>query len=154
MMVYILKSLLKISLAWIVFLNISYADIIVQEQKFDSIKIKYFLDYELDNDLKKIIEKGISIQILETITVKRKNKYLFDNVIFNITKNMKIEYHPLIKKFYFFEENENVVMKFLSKNKDAASQDLKIPNGFKYQYTQLIPNQFHDGLYFKVFTKN
>ena len=106
MMVYILKSLLKISLAWIVFLNISYADIIVQEQKFDSIKIKYFLDYELDNDLKKIIEKGISIQILETITVKRKNKYLFDNVIFNITKNMKIEYHPLIKKFYFFEENE------------------------------------------------
>ena len=54
----------------------------------------------------------------------------------------------------FKHENENVVMKFLSKNKDAASQDLKIPNGFKYQYTQLIPNQFHDGLYFKVFTKN
>ena len=54
----------------------------------------------------------------------------------------------------FKHENENVVMKFLSKNKDAASQDLKIPNGFKYQNTQLIPNQFHDGLYFKVFSKN
>ena len=54
----------------------------------------------------------------------------------------------------FKHENENVVMKFLSKNKDAGTQDLKIPNGFKYQYTQLIPNQFHDGLYFKVFTKN
>lgn len=54
----------------------------------------------------------------------------------------------------FKHENENVVMRFLSKNKDAASQDLKIPNGFKYQNTQLIPNQFHDGLYFKVFSKN
>ena len=54
----------------------------------------------------------------------------------------------------FKHENENVVMKFLSKNKDAASQDLKIPIGFKYQNTQLIPNQFHDGLYFKVFSKN
>lgn len=53
----------------------------------------------------------------------------------------------------FKHENENVVMKFLSKNKDAASQDLKIPNGFKYQNTQLIPNQFHDGLYFKIFSK-
>ena len=54
----------------------------------------------------------------------------------------------------FKHENENVAMKFLSKNKDAASQDLKIPNGFKYQNTQLIPNQFHDGLYFKIFSKN
>jgi len=54
----------------------------------------------------------------------------------------------------FKHENENVVMKFLSKNKDAASQDLKIPNNFKYQNTQLIPNQFHDGLYFKIFSKN
>ena len=53
MMVYILKSLVKISLAWIFFSNISYADIIVDEQNLDSTKIKYFLDYELDNDLKK-----------------------------------------------------------------------------------------------------
>ena len=71
MMVYILKSLVTISLAWLVFSNISYADIIVDEQNIDSTKIKYFLDYELDNDLKKIIDKGISIQILETIIVKR-----------------------------------------------------------------------------------
>tara|TARA_B100000035_G_scaffold314663_1_gene331698 strand:+ start:28829 stop:29350 length:522 start_codon:yes stop_codon:yes gene_type:complete len=106
MMVYILKSLVKISFAWIVFSNISYADIIVDEKNLDSIKIKYFLDYELDNDLKKIIDKGITIQILETIIVKRKNKYFFDNVVFKKTKNIKIEYHPLIKKFYFFEENE------------------------------------------------
>jgi 16S rRNA (cytosine967-C5)-methyltransferase len=54
----------------------------------------------------------------------------------------------------FKHENENVAMKFLLKNKDAASQDLKIPNTFKYQNTQLIPNQFHDGLYFKIFSKN
>ena len=54
----------------------------------------------------------------------------------------------------FKYENENVVMKFLSKNKDAVSQDLKIPSGFKYRNTQLIPNQFHDGLYFKIFSKN
>jgi 16S rRNA (cytosine967-C5)-methyltransferase len=54
----------------------------------------------------------------------------------------------------FIQENENVVMKFLSKNKDATSQDLKIPDGFKYQNTQLIPNKFHDGLYYKVFIKN
>jgi len=54
----------------------------------------------------------------------------------------------------FKHENENVVMKFLSKNKDAASQDLKIPNGFKYQNTQLINNKIHDGLYFKIFNKN
>jgi 16S rRNA (cytosine967-C5)-methyltransferase len=54
----------------------------------------------------------------------------------------------------FKNENENIVMKFLSKNKDAASQDLKIPNGFKHKNSQLIPNQFHDGLYFKIFSKN
>lgn len=108
MMVYILKSLVKISLAWIVFSNISYADIIVDEQNLDSTKIKYSLDYELDNHLKKIIDKGISIQILETIIVKRENKFLFDNVAFKRIKNFKIEYHPLIKKFYFFEENEKI----------------------------------------------
>ena len=106
MMVYFLKSLVKISLAWIFFLNISYADIITDEQSLDSTKIKYFLDYELDNDLKKIIDKGISIHILETIIVKRENKYFFDNVVFKRIKSFKIEYHPLIKKFYFFEENE------------------------------------------------
>ena len=114
MMVYILKSLVKISLAWIVFLNISYADIIVDEQNLDSTKIKYFLDYELDNDLKKIIDKGISIQILETIIVKRKNKYFFDNVMLKRTKNIKIEYHPLIKKFYLFEEDEKYSFKELN----------------------------------------
>jgi 16S rRNA (cytosine967-C5)-methyltransferase len=54
----------------------------------------------------------------------------------------------------FKHENENVIMRFLSKNKDAVSQDLKIPDEFKCQNTQLIPNQFHDGLYFKVFSKN
>ena len=106
MMVYILKSLVKISLAWIIFSNISSANINVESQELNSTKIKYFLDYELDNDLKKIIDKGISIQILETIIVKRKNKYFFDNVMFKRTKNIKIEYHPLIKKFYLFEENE------------------------------------------------
>tara|TARA_B100000035_G_scaffold314663_1_gene331697 strand:+ start:27628 stop:28866 length:1239 start_codon:yes stop_codon:yes gene_type:complete len=54
----------------------------------------------------------------------------------------------------FKYENENIVMRFLSKNKNASSQDIEIPNGFKYKNTQLIPNQFHDGLYFKVFSKN
>ncbi len=135
MMVYILKSLVKISLAWIVFSNISYADIIVDEQNLDSTKIKYFLDYELDNDLKKIIDKGISIQILETIIVKRKNKYFFDNVVFKRTKNFKIEYHPLIKKFYFFEESErfsftelNELVSFINKPRYLTlenSQDSK-----------------------------
>ena len=140
-MVYILKSLVKISLAWIVFLNISYADTIVDEQELDSTKIKYFLDYELDNDLKKIIDKGISIQILETIIVKRKNKYFFDNVEFKRTKKFKIEYHPLIKKFYFFEENEkysfaelNELVSFINKpryltlgnTKDSKNKELTI----------------------------
>lgn len=141
MMVYILKSLIKISLAWIVFSNISYADIIVNKQNLDSTKIKYFLDYELDNDLKKIINKGISIQILETIIVKRKNKYFFDNVVFKRTKNIKIEYHPLIKKFYFFEESEkfsftdlNELVIFINKprylilenTKDSKNKELTI----------------------------
>jgi hypothetical protein len=141
MMVYILKSLVKISLAGIVFLNVAFADIIVDEQNVDSIKIRYFLDYELDNDLKKIIDKGISIQILETIIVKRKNKYLFDNVLFKKIKNIKIEYHPLIKKFYFFEESEkfsfaqlNELVSFINKprhlsienNKDWKNKELTI----------------------------
>jgi 16S rRNA (cytosine967-C5)-methyltransferase len=54
----------------------------------------------------------------------------------------------------FNKENDNVVKNFLSKNKDALSHDLTIPNIFKFQNTQLIPNQYHDGLYFKVFIKN
>ena len=132
MMVYILKSLIKISLAWIVFSNISYADIIVDGQNLDSTKIKYFLDYELDNDLKKIINKGISIQILETIIVKRKNKYFFDNMLFKRTKNIKIEYHPLIKKFYFFEESEkfsftdlNELVIFINKPRYLTLKNIK-----------------------------
>ena len=131
-MVYILKSLVKISLAWIVFSNISYADIIVDKQNLDSTEIKYFLDYELDNDLKKIIEKGISIQILETIIVKRKNKYFFDNVVFKRTKKFKIEYHPIIKKFYFFEENEkfsfseiNELVSFINKPRYLTLENTK-----------------------------
>ena len=114
MMVYILKSLVKISLAWIIFSNISSANINVESQELNSTKIKYFLDYELDNELKKIIDKGISIQILETIIVKRKNKYFFNNVVFKRNKNFKIEYHPLIKKFYFIEENEKFSFSELS----------------------------------------
>ncbi|MGA0448727.1 MAG: DUF4390 domain-containing protein [Methylophilaceae bacterium] len=106
MMAYILKSLLKINLAWLVFFNTSYANIIVEDQELDSTKIKYFLNYELDNELKKIIDKGISIQVLETTILKRKNQYFFDHVLFKKTKNIKIEYHPLIKKYYLFEENE------------------------------------------------
>jgi len=132
MMVYILKYLVKISLAWIVFSNISYADIIVDEQDLDTTKIKYFLDYELDNDLRKIIDKGISIQILETIIVKRKNKYFFDNVVFKRTKKFKIEYHPIIKKFYFFEENEkfsfaeiNELVSFINKPRYLTFENTK-----------------------------
>ena len=131
-MVYILKSLVKISLAWIVFSNISYADIIIDEQNLDSTKIKYFLDYELDNDLKKIIDKGISIQILETITVKRRSKYFFDNVVFKRTNKFKIEYHPLIKKFYFFEESEkfsfaelNELVSFINKPRYLTLENTK-----------------------------
>jgi len=132
MMVYILKSLVKISLAWILFSNLSYADIVVDEQKLGSTKIKYFLDYELDNDLKKIIDKGISIQILETIIVKIKNKYFYDDVVFKRAKNMKIEYHPLIKKFYFFEENEkfsftelNELVSFINKPRYLTFENFK-----------------------------
>ena len=131
-MVYILKSLVKISLAWIVFSNISYADINVDEQNLDSTKIKYLLDYELDNDLKKIIDKGISIQILETIAVIRKRKYFFDNIVLKRTKKFKIEYHPLIKKFYFFEENEkfsfaelNELVSFINKPRYLAIENIK-----------------------------
>lgn len=109
MMVYILKSLLKISLAWLVFSNITYANIIVEDQELNSTKIKYFLNYELDNELKNIIDKGISIQILETIILKRKNKYFFDNILYKKNINIKIEYHYLIKKFYYFEENEKYI---------------------------------------------
>ena len=134
MMVYILKSLVKISLAWILLSNLSYADIVVDEQNLDSTKIKYFLDYELDNDLKKIIDKGISIQILETIIVKRKNKYFFDNVVFKRTKKFKIEYHPLIKKFYFFEESEkfsfaqlNELVRFINKPRFLILENTKDP---------------------------
>ena len=54
----------------------------------------------------------------------------------------------------FNKENASVVKNFLSKNKDALTLDLTIPNIFKFQNTQLIPNQYHDGLYFKVFIKN
>ena len=54
----------------------------------------------------------------------------------------------------FNKENDSVVKNFLSKNKDALTHDLTIPNIFKFQNTQLIPNQYHDGLYFKVFIKN
>ena len=142
MMVYILKSLVKISLAWIVFSNISYAVIIVDEQNLDSTKIKYFLDYELDNDLKKIIDKGISIQILETIIVKRKNKYFFDNVVFKRTKNIKIEYHPLIKKFYFFEESEkfsfaqlNELVRFINKPRFLILENTKDPKNKELRIT-------------------
>ena len=54
----------------------------------------------------------------------------------------------------FNKENASVVKNFLSKNKDALPHDPTIPNFFKFQNTQLIPNQYHDGLYFKVFIKN
>jgi hypothetical protein len=142
MMVYIIKSLLKISLTWIVFLNVTYADIIVDEKNLNSIKIKYFLDYELDNDLKKIIDKGISIQILETIILKRKNKYFFDNVVFKRTKNIKIEYHPLIKKFYFFEESEkfsfaqlNELVRFINKPRFLILENTKDPKNKELRIT-------------------
>jgi len=152
MMAYILKSLLKINLAWLVFFNTSYANIIIEDQALDSTKIKYFLNYELDNELKKIIDKGISIQVLETIILKRKNQYFIDHVLFKKTKNIKIEYHPLIKKYYLFEENErfsytelNDLIRFINKPRYLTLdnfQDSKIKN-----------LQLHGRLIKKIFQK-
>ena len=151
-MAYILKSLLKINLAWLVFFNTSYANIIIEDQALDSTKIKYFLNYELDNELKKIIDKGISIQVLETTILKRKNQYFFDHVLFKKTKNIKIEYHPLIKKYYLFEENErfsytelNDLIRFINKPRYLTLdnfQDSKIKN-----------LQLHGRLIKKIFQK-
>ena len=56
--------------------------------------------------VEKIIDKGISINILEEIKIIKERDYFFDKEIASQKNYKRIEYHPLIKKYYFYERSE------------------------------------------------
>ena len=60
----------------------------------------------MHEEFEKIIDKGISINILEEIKIIKEKNYFFDKEIASQINYKRIEYHPLIKKYYFYERSE------------------------------------------------
>jgi hypothetical protein len=109
MMVYFLNYCLKTSLflSFILFCNYSYAEINFKLSENDSEKkiiFDYELNYTIHKELEKIINKGIAIEILEEVNVTKRKSFFFNKKIYKIINPIKIEFHPLIKKYYFFDK--------------------------------------------------
>ena len=60
----------------------------------------------MHEEFEKIIDKGISLNILEEIKIIKERDYFFDKEIVSQKNYKRIEYHPLIKKYYFYERGE------------------------------------------------
>jgi hypothetical protein len=102
MMGYILNYLLKISLFIIFLQNISFAEIDIQNIKKneDGVNVDYKLNFQINDELEKLINKGISIEMTEEVIVHERRKYLPNRQLFKKINIIVIEFHPLIKKYY------------------------------------------------------
>ena len=122
MMAFFFNFLLKISFFITLCVSSAIAEIIVNKNDDGKqIEIEYELSYQMHEEFEKIIDKGISINILEEIKIilnsdnlDKKSKlrslleknYFFDKEIASQINYKRIEYHPLIKKYYFYERSE------------------------------------------------
>src|SRR5210317_655502 len=92
MTAFFFNSLLKISFLIILCSSSAMGEIIINNIDDNKIEIEYELNYQIHNEFEKIIEKGISINILKEIYSQKNYK--------------KIEYHPLINKYYLYDRGE------------------------------------------------
>ena len=108
MMAFFFNFLLKISFLINLCASSAIAAIIVSNNDEDGkqIQIEYELNYQMHEEFEKIIDKGISINILEEIKIIKERDYFFDKEIASQKNYKRIEYHPLIKKYYFYERSE------------------------------------------------
>ena len=81
-------------------------EIIVNNIDDNKIEIEFELNYQIHNEFEKIIEKGISINLLEEIKIIKERDYFFDKEIYSQKNYKKIEYHPLINKYYLYDRGE------------------------------------------------
>ena len=100
------NSLLKISFLIILCSSSAMGEIIVNNIDDNKTEIEYELNYQIHNEFEKIIEKGISIHLLEEIKIIKERDYFFDKEIYSQKNYKKIEYHPLINKYYLYDRGE------------------------------------------------
>ena len=81
-------------------------EIIVNNIDDNKTEIEYELNYQIHNEFEKIIEKGISIHLLEEIKIIKERDYFFDKEIYSQKNYKRIEYHPLINKYYLHDRGE------------------------------------------------
>ena len=107
MMAFFFNFLLKISFLITLCASSAIAEIIINKNDDGKqIQIEYELNYQMHEEFEKIIDKGISINILEEIKIIKERDYFFDKEIASQKNYKRIEYHPLIKKYYFYERSE------------------------------------------------
>ena len=107
MMAFFFNFLLKISFLITLSASSAIAEIIVNKNDDGKqIQIEYELNYQMHEEFERIIDKGISINILEEIKIIKERDYFFDKEIASQKNYKRIEYHPLIKKYYFYERSE------------------------------------------------
>ena len=107
MMAFFFNFLLKISFLITLSASSAIAEIIVNKNDDGKqIQIEYELNYQMHEEFEKIIDKGIPINILEEIKIIKERDYFFDKEIASQKNYKRIEYHPLIKKYYFYERSE------------------------------------------------
>ena len=80
MMAFFFNFLLKISFLITLFASSAIAEIIVNNNDGDGkqIEIEYELNYQMHEEFEKIIDKGISINILEEIKIIKERDYFFE----------------------------------------------------------------------------
>ena len=106
MTAFFFNFLVKISSLLIFCLSSSFAEISVNKNDDNKIELEYALNYQMNEEFEEIIDKGISINLIEEIKIVKERDYFFDKELYSQKNYKRIEYLPLIKKYYFYEKNE------------------------------------------------
>jgi hypothetical protein len=106
MTAFFFNFLVKISSLLIFCLSSSFAEISVNKNDDNKIELEYALNYQMNEEFEEIIDKGISINLIEEIKIVKERDYFFDKELYSQKNYKRIEYRPLIKKYYFYEKNE------------------------------------------------
>lgn len=102
-----------------------------------------------------VVRRNIDSKIIrkehDVIKFQKQQIDILNQAWSSLKKNGKLLYMTCS---IFNEENDGVVEKFIQHNTNVSIEPIVIPKYFKSKGTQIIPNKNHDGLFFKLLSKD